>query len=150
MHKLFASVLALGCIIPLAGHAGELEDANAALDHWKQAFDAGDLDRLVASYETDAHLLGTMGGKLLVGKDAIRGYFAAIPKGFHVTFAEHEAQMVSNGVVVETGYYEFAGQDADGAAMTLPARFSFVVVKHGGDWLIANQHSSRRAVPVKQ
>jgi uncharacterized protein (TIGR02246 family) len=150
VRKLLVLGVALSCILPSPGKAGEMEDAAAALQHWRKMFDAGDIDGLVASYQIDAHLLGTLGGKPLVGRDEIRAYFANVPKGFHVTFADQSAQVVADTVVVESGSYEFAGPGDDGKTVTLPARFSFVLVKQGDQWLIANQHSSRRKVADPQ
>jgi hypothetical protein len=42
---------------------------------------------------------------------------------------------------VNTGYYTFSFEK-DGATQSLPARYSFTLVKRDGDWEIVDHHSS--------
>src|SRR5689334_17636870 len=42
---------------------------------------------------------------------------------------------------VNTGYYTFS-YVKDGESKTLPARYSFTLVKEGEDWMIVDHHSS--------
>ncbi len=54
--------------------------------------------------------------------------------------------MVNDNAVVVTGFYEFTRM-AEGKPVPAPARFTVLLTKVGGQWLIAHQHSSPRAVP---
>ena len=73
------------------------------------------------------------------GSAAIRNYFKGLPgSGNTVKIGERNMVVLGDAAVMGVGFYEFrAGQ----------ARFTFVMVKRGNEWLIAHHHSSRLPEP---
>jgi hypothetical protein len=55
---------------------------------------------------------------------------------------------LSDGAVLGTGFYEFTRMQ-DGQPVPTPARFTMVLVKRDGNWLIAHHHSSQRPKPAQ-
>ena len=53
--------------------------------------------------------------------------------------------MVNDNAVVVTGFYQFTRM-SDGKPVPAPARFTVLLTKVDGHWLIAHQHSSPRAL----
>ncbi len=49
---------------------------------------------------------------------------------------------------VNTDYYTFS-YEKDSQVQTLPARYSFTLVKRDGDWLIVDHHSSAMPQPPR-
>jgi hypothetical protein len=64
-----------------------------------------------------------------------------------VTFEDPYIRVYGD-TAVNTGYYTFS-YEKDGAAQTLPARYSFTLVKRDGDWQIVDHHSSAMPPPPK-
>jgi hypothetical protein len=56
--------------------------------------------------------------------------------------------MLTDGAVFVTGFYEFTAI-RDGKPVPTPARFTMIVAKRGGEWLILHHHSSRRPEPAQ-
>ena len=127
---------------PLHALAGPAEDASAAIDRWAAAFSANDANALVKLYTSDALLHGIASPKLHAGSEAIREYFRTAPEsGKKVTIGERHMVVLADAAVMGVGFYEFE-LFQNGIRVPRPARFTFVVVKRGADWLIAHHHSS--------
>ena len=127
------TVVAAMMLTPLAAVAGPAEDAAAAIDRWVAAYSSNDLDALVKVYAPDAILQGTSEPQINVGTQALRQYFKRLPgSGNKVTIQERRMVVINDTTVLGLGFYTFRG----------PARFSFLVVKRGNDWVIAHHHSS--------
>jgi uncharacterized protein (TIGR02246 family) len=140
---LFVILLTLA---PVAAFAGPAEEASAVIDRWVTVFNANDSDAVVKLYAPDATLLGTVSPILSEGP-AISAYFAPLRgSGSKVVMGERRMMTLGDGAVLATGFYEFT-RIQDGKPVPLPARFTFVVAKRGGDWLIAHHHSSQRPKP---
>lgn len=94
--------------------------------------------------------MGTLSPTLLVGKQAVRGYFErafkALP-GHRVTFGEQRVRIYGD-IAINSGYYTFT-YVKDGQAQSIPARYSFVYRKRGDKWLIVDHHSSATPAPPK-
>ena len=118
----------------------------AAVSRWTQLFVDDNPDAVLALYDDDAVLWGTLSPVLLRGKTAVRGYFEraykALP-GHKVSFGEQQVRVFGD-TAINSGYYTFSFL-RDGQPQTLPARYSFVYRKRGNDWIIVDHHSS--AVP---
>jgi ketosteroid isomerase-like protein len=56
--------------------------------------------------------------------------------------------VLDDNVAYVTGFDEFTAT-RNGETRKSPAGFIMVLVKHGNDWLIAHQHSSRRSTPTQ-
>lgn len=126
-----AALVVLGSISAMAGPA---EDGAAAIDRWNAAYNANDLDALMKAYTADAILQGTSEPQINVGTADLRKYFRNLPKGGSKnTIHERRMFVINDTTVLGVGTYSFKGG---------PARFSFLVVKRGDNWLIQHHHSS--------
>jgi uncharacterized protein (TIGR02246 family) len=135
-------------LAPLSVHAGPKEEAHAVVEQWAAVFNAGDVDKFTALYARDATVHGTVSANLASDAEALRAYFSASAAGkTQVKMGEWSAAELSPEAVVVAGFYEFSGKRRDGQPFELPARYTFVLVKRGGDWRIAHQHSSSRPRP---
>lgn len=153
LFALFFSLVVSGCGTMQAGQttgasARSTDEAGvaAAASRWTQLFVDDNPDTILALYDEDAVLWGTLSPVILRGKTAVRGYFEraykALP-GHKVTFAEQHVRVFGD-TAINSGYYTFSFL-RDGQPQTLPARYSFVYRKRGNDWIIVDHHSS--AVP---
>ena len=114
---------------------------------WIAAFNAGDVERTVATYAPDALVLGTFSPGLASTTAELRDYFrAAAATQPQATMRDYAAIVASDTAVIFSGFYDFS-QIRNGATVMVPARFSFLTVKRDGQWLIAHHHSSSRPKP---
>ena len=146
--SLFASII-LSALMPLAAMAGPAEEANAALDKFSATYTANDEDALVQLYTHDAILLGTNSPVMSEGRDAIRGYFTGLKlagSGNKNEIEDRRTIVLDDNTVVITGFYLFTRM-SEGKPVPGPARFTVLLTKAGGQWLIAHQHSSPRPMP---
>jgi uncharacterized protein (TIGR02246 family) len=142
MMRIKVLLVALLVSWPLHAFAGPAEEASAAIDRWATALGANDANAVVKLYTPDALLYGLTSFKLQAGTEEIREYFKTAPEiGKKVTISERHMVVLADAAVIGVGLYQF---DLLQNGMRVPrsARFTFVVVKRGGDWLIAHQHSS--------
>ena len=124
-----------------AAAAGPAEDANRVIDQWAATYSANDRDALVEFYAPDAILLGTTSPVISEGADGIRKYFQDLPaSGRKNTIIERRTIVVDDNAVVGTGFYNFSR--ASEGDVPRPSRFTMVVVKRDGRWLIQHHHSS--------
>ena len=143
----FARVVSLALILlsPAASLAGPREDANAVIDRWSAAYSSNDPEAVVKTYRPDAVLLGTASPIMSEGTDAIRAYFARIKgTGNKNTIGERRTLVLSDNAVLVTGFYEFT-RSKESKTLPSPARFTMLLIKHDGEWLISHHHSSPRA-----
>ena len=135
-----ALCLLLGASGTLA-FAGPAEEANAVIDRWSATYSANDRDALVGLYAPDAILLGTTSPVISEGTEAIRKYFQELPgSGRKNTIVERRTIVLGETAVVGTGFYNFARAAENDTPR--PSRFTMVVVKRDGRWMIAHHHSS--------
>jgi uncharacterized protein (TIGR02246 family) len=124
--------------------AGPAEEAGALVDQWSATYSANDRNALVRLYAPDALLLGTTDPVATRGTEAIREYFVALDKGGRSsTIQEKNVIVLGENAVVVAGFYDFARQEQNYEPR--PSRFTFVVVRRDGKWMIAHHHSSPRA-----
>ena len=129
--------------------AGPAEEANAALDRFSAAYTANDVEALVKLYAPNAILLGTNSPIISEGRDAVRAYFTNLKlagSGNKNEIQERRTIVINDNAVVVTGFYQFTRM-SDGKPVIAPARFTVLLTNVDGQWLIAHQHSSPRAVP---
>jgi uncharacterized protein (TIGR02246 family) len=129
--------------------AGPAEEANAALDRFSAAYTANDVETLVQLYAPNAILLGTNSPTISEGRDAVRAYFTNLKlagSGNKNEIQDRRTIVVNDDAVVVTGFYQFTRM-SDGRPVPAPARFTVLLTRIGGQWLIAHQHSSPRAMP---
>jgi len=147
-HVLILSLLLLG--VAGAAWAGDKEDVAAEAKKWESAFAIDNPDAIVPLYDKEAVLWGTLSTTRRDDPAAIRDYFVgaykALPK-HTVAFGDQLIRVYGN-VAINTGYYTVSFVK-DGEAKSIPARYSFVYVKRGKDWLIVDHHSSAMPPPPK-
>ncbi|MBL0144378.1 MAG: nuclear transport factor 2 family protein [Betaproteobacteria bacterium] len=59
---------------------------------------------------------------------------------------ERHTIVLGDDAVLVTGFYEFTGS-TNGKAWARPSRYTMLVTKRGGEWLIAHHHSSPHVLP---
>jgi uncharacterized protein (TIGR02246 family) len=148
--KLKCFAVALFAFAAMSGPAvaDQKDDAYAALERWADAFNSGDVEKIVESYTPDALVFGTSSPSLASKPDDLRAYFKPVAAAkFQVKFGDRSALVLSNDAVAVVGFYDFSRQGADGQSTIIPARFSFVLVKKADLWKIAHFHSSGKPRP---
>ena len=136
---IFATLLILW---PLHAWAGPAEDASAVIDRWAAALSANDANAVAKLYTPDAFVYGITSFKLSAGTEAIREYFkTASESGKKITIGERRMVVLAGETVVGVGIYRF-DLIQNGVHVPRSARFTFIFVKRGNDWLIAHHHSS--------
>ncbi len=141
--------MALTLMSPTAAVADAAKEANAALDGFSAAYSANDVEKLVQLYAPSTILLGTNSPTISVGSDAVRAYFTNLKlagSGNKNVIQERRTIVLNDNAVLVTGFYEFTRMK-DGQLVPAPARFTVLLTKQDGKWLIAHQHSSPRAAP---
>jgi uncharacterized protein (TIGR02246 family) len=127
---------------PLRAFADPAEEASAIIDRWANAITANDADAVLKLYTPDALLNGISSPKLYAGTQSIGEYFnAASEVGKKVTISERHIVILNDTTVMGVGFYEFELVQ-QGMRVQRPARFTFIIMKRGNDWLIAHHHSS--------
>jgi uncharacterized protein (TIGR02246 family) len=146
-----AAVLLCGIALPV--WADDKEDVAAAMNMWRDHLAKGtteDPGEILSLYAEDGVLWGTISSKRRDDPAAIRDYFVnaykALPN-LAVTFEDPYIRVYGD-TAVNTGYYTFS-YEKDGAMQSLPARYSFTLVKRNGDWQIVDHHSSAMPQPPK-
>jgi uncharacterized protein (TIGR02246 family) len=139
--------IALILISPASVLAGPAEEANAVINRWSAAYSSNDPEAVVKNYRPDAILLGTASPVMSEGTDAIRAYFSPLKgSGNKNIIGERRTLVLNDNAVVVTGFYVFT-RVKEGKPVPAPARFSMLLFKHDGEWLIAHHHSSPRVQP---
>ena len=130
--------------------AGDKENVTAATAKWTATFVNDNPDPVLALYDKEAVLWGTLSPTRRDDPAAIRDYFVkafkALP-GHKVTFGDQYIRVYGD-TAINTGYYTFSFVK-DGETKTLPARYSFVYVNRNGEWKIVDHHSSAVPAPPK-
>jgi uncharacterized protein (TIGR02246 family) len=117
------------------------EEANAVLDAWVERYSANDRDGVVALYAPEAILLGTTSPIVSQGTEQIRTYFNELPgSGRSNRITERHTLVLGPEAVLTTGFYAFARQ-AEGN-VPRPSRYSMLMVRREGRWIILHHHSS--------
>jgi len=134
---------------PALALAGPAEEANAVVDRFSAAYDSNDPEAVVRIYTPDAILLGTVSPVISVGTEAIRAYFSVIKgSGNKNAIQERHTIVLGDNAVVVTGFYEFTRMK-DGQPTLSPSRYTMLIVKRDGQWLIAHHHSSPHVQPAQ-
>ena len=151
MRIRFLFVLGSILFLTAAGaSAGSKEDVAAATMKWGDTLGQNDPDKVVALYAPDAVLWGTLSPTVRADHAALRDYFITAFKvlpNLKVAFGEQLIRVYGT-TAVNTGYYTFSYLK-DGESKTLPARYSFTLVKDGEKWMIVDHHSSAMPPPPR-
>lgn len=111
------------------------------LHRWLRAVCSGDVNSVMSLYAPEGVLIGTFANQIKQGPQ-LRGYFEYFlsRKGLCGKVDSVITQPINNGVVL-SGTYTFSWFES-GKKQSAQARYSFVFVQRGGQWLILNHHSS--------
>lgn len=129
-----------------AASAGDKEDVLAAMELWKQKLAegcAGAPEKVTALYAKDGVLWGTISPTIRSNPASIHEYFVSACQKLPKLTVEFKDPLVRvyGATAVNSGSYLFTFEQG-GAKKTLPARYSFTLVKRDGQWLIVDHHSS--------
>lgn len=117
-------------------------------DRWNAALATGNPRTVVALYAPNGILQPTVSNEVRVGPEAIERYFVDFlklkPRG---TINFREIRVLDADTALDSGVYTFA-LDRDGATQHMQARYTYIYEKVGGEWKIANHHSSAMPEPV--
>jgi uncharacterized protein (TIGR02246 family) len=149
-----AVAILLVCGMALPVWADDEDDVAAAMNAWGDYLAKGsseDPGEILTLYAEDGVLWGTISSKRRDDPAAIRDYFVnaykALPN-LTVSFEDPHIRVYGDDTAVNTGYYTFS-YEKDGATQSLPARYSFTLVKRDGDWQIVDHHSSAMPQPTQ-
>jgi uncharacterized protein (TIGR02246 family) len=108
------------------------------------AYNRGDIKAVAASYAPDADFL-TAEGKMVKGRAEIEKYFArafAETKGLRIKHSHSSIRFLKPDVAIDNGNWEITGRPKG----KVKGRYTAVLVKHDGKWLIV---CDRPMVPVR-
>ena len=144
---LLAAMLALaGCQTMPSSNDAKAE-VLAASQAWAEAFNSCDVPRIVALYDREAVVWGTVAQSIASTPEGIRQYFARACSGpvkVKVEFGEQLVR-VHGDSALNSGSYAFVGPKGG----QFPARFSFAYRRTEGKWMIVDFHSSQKPAPPK-
>jgi uncharacterized protein (TIGR02246 family) len=108
------------------------------LDRWKTAFDGHELDAMADLFTPDALFQG-FGPQVIVGRDAVRAYYEAVPdtRSADVTVVATYAV----GERLSGGFADVTFRDPTG--WEAPVHLSLVLQNDQGGWRIRQYHVSR-------
>jgi len=150
MKRIFTCVLSLLAVLAITGAAtaDDKADVLAAMEQWQQKLGeacAAGPDKIVALYSGDGVLWGTISPKIRSGAEPITDYFVSacqkLPK-LKVEFKDPLVRVYGGDTAINSGSYTFI-YEKDGEMKSLPARYSFTLIKQDGRWLIVDHHSSK-------
>jgi uncharacterized protein (TIGR02246 family) len=141
--------LAISAVLLSAGVSVETatacskEAVAGAVDRWTRVLAENNPDTIAALYSKDAVLWGTLSPTVRSDPAGVKAYFVsafqALPK-LTVKFGEQFIRVYGD-TAIDTGSYTFS-YTKDGETKSLPARYSFTLVKEGNDCKIVDHHSS--------
>lgn len=146
MQRLAASSAALLLLAVDPAIADEKADVKVAIESWGKAVADGctsDPNKIANLYAKDGVLWGTLSQSIRRDAAGIQDYFAgacAKLPNLTVEFKDHLVRVYGD-TAIDSGTYVFSFEK-DGARANLPARYTFVLVKTGGQWQIVDHHSS--------
>jgi uncharacterized protein (TIGR02246 family) len=124
------------------------DEVSAATKAWIDAMNSRDQERVVALYDTDAVLWGTVSPTIRDTPPSVREYFNFLrtaPPEYKGVLGEQRVRIYGE-MAINSGTYTFSTV-RDGKPVTIPARFSFVYRNRNGRWMIVDHHSSAMPAP---
>lgn len=154
MTRLLAMTWLLTFSMPSA-FADDKADVVAAMEAWKaklsEACAAGDPAQILPLYAPDGVLWGTLSTTIRSDKAGLEDYFVNACKKLpqlSVAFGSPLIRIYGGDTAINSGDYTFS-YDKEGQIVSLPARYSFTLVKQDGSWMIVDHHSSVMPTPPK-
>tara|TARA_R110000782_G_C14644807_1_gene396082 strand:+ start:20 stop:439 length:420 start_codon:yes stop_codon:yes gene_type:complete len=113
----------------------------SAVENWLDTLCQHDTEKVLALYDPNATLLGTLADRMKTGHRELKDYFDYFlqrkPCG---TITQMKVSEFGN-IAVVNGTYDFDLTE-DGKTNTVAARYTFVLNKVDNQWLIKTHHSS--------
>lgn len=105
----------------------------------------GHADVMTKFYAPDAVLLATFSKHILINHDGgLNKYFSNLTSNPNIQCKTNQLITKNYGnVAINTGFYTFTYDTANGKQKIVPARFTFVYENLHHQWLIVNHHSSQ-------
>ncbi|MEY9968869.1 uncharacterized protein (TIGR02246 family) [Streptacidiphilus sp. MAP12-16] len=110
------------------------------LTRWKAAFDGHQADVMADLFTPDALFQG-FGPEVISGRDAVRGYYEAVPDYRRAHLGDVDSYRI--GEQVAGGFADVAFRDPTG--WEAPVHLSLVLQREGASWRIRQYHVSRIA-----
>ena len=137
-------VLTAALSIAAPALAGPIEEGQAVLAKWGDAFAASDVDTIVALHAPDALFMGTGSKQVVTSPAGIRTYFEEAlltrrPRAAPIS-SQHTMKLSDEAVLI-TALNDSTGV-LDGKPFSNPGRVTFVIAKRGPDWKIVHFHRS--------
>jgi uncharacterized protein (TIGR02246 family) len=121
------------------GHMADLSTLEGFHKRWIEVFNSHNLDAHAALYTEDAMLFGSV-PELIIGRAAIKAYFGGRGPKVHVAhYPFPRVVMISDSVAATAAHVDFADGETP-----MPYRVTWMLVKHHGEWKIAQHHGSPR------
>jgi uncharacterized protein (TIGR02246 family) len=111
----------------------------ALFDQWNNALQTGDPKQVTALYAEDGILLPTVSNQVRHNPDEIEDYFVRFLAKKPMGKIDEANVRIFNDLAINSGVYTFSF--ADGSSVQ--ARFTFVYIFNGEQWLITEHHSSQ-------
>ncbi len=119
-----------------------MTEAYATIERWAMHFNAGESEAVTRLYTPYAALWGTLSQNITASAGDMQAYFIAAARlKLTVRLGTYVALSPAEDIAAITGHYDLS-RTRDGCVTLFPARYSFVLVKQNGTWLIAQHHSS--------
>src|SRR3989442_6268800 len=119
MQRTVLLMLVLALSLPGVATAGPKEDVSAATQAWADAVNSKDVERILALYDAEALLWGTVSPTLRDSPAAIREYFKPGANRPHLKVVLGEQRVrVYGDIAINTDMQ-------DGQPVTIPARVTF-------------------------
>src|SRR6185295_2707108 len=135
------SIVALSALILVAAAAelreGPIEEVAQIAGPRGQALLEGNVDAYVAAFADNAVFYSALTPFRIEGKEAIRGYFAALFQAYpkrRVIQRQPLMRAYNDDLVIQSAYVELYFTDQKGDTMTSPLRLSVIWAKVGGQW----------------
>lgn len=125
------------------------EQVASLFDRWNSSLATLDPAKVTANYASDAVLLPTVSNKPRTNHDEIRDYFVDFLKKEPKGKIDTRNIRLGCNTVSDVGTYTFELKGADGKAVKVPARYSYVYEYRDNDWKIVHHHSSAMPEAVK-
>ena len=136
-------------VLALATNARASDDAKMTVEEinheWVTAYNAGQLDRLVALY-TDDTLVMLSGRDPLRGREAVRSFYAEDIKSTssHSISVKSFRVEQSRDLLIDSGEWTYSGMASDGTAMRMSGNYITVMKRVAGTWKTAIEVSNVR------
>jgi hypothetical protein len=126
--------------------AAQQAELTRARESFVQAYEAGNLDNLMAQQHPDATYAGTLQPFWLYGaevRDLWNRYLSGTQRRL-IRFRDVEVRLYADNVAVETGYMEmYMDRPPSPELISTFIRYSITRVRRDGEWLIVNMNSAR-------